>query len=348
MTLELNTQSNIQGFIPQMLYHMDEMCKDHVEKMQSIKDPEFDTSKVDSVLSKGLWYSTEYCQALEKFNQKNRLNWMIKNGVPFHGYMPKTFIPIEDSILPTKRKIYQYKISKDVTPSAALESIQNSICLIGCATVMDIAVYRTLQDLLGKKRFDLLFAGDSSTPLQLGTDDNPCKRLFKKVELRSTASLQPGDFCHFSNIQNYIAKHPFGPARGYNVICKEVDKEDAQFLALGLKPGCLATDVEKALLDGFNAPQCSEAFFIPSILSYAYGTRLLGDEKRSKELVESLKDCRLTQEQFDKMSNRDAHASIKAERRMLLSVERPDLDKIEMLVKAPLENIRKVFSCLWS
>jgi hypothetical protein len=348
LELKVNTQSNIQEFIPQMLYHMGEMCKDHAERIQSIQDPEFDISKVKSVLSKGLWYPPEYCQVLEKFNQKNRLNWMIKNGAPFHSFMPTTFTPIEDAILPTKRKLDQYKIAKDVTPSRALESIQDSICLIGCGTARDIAVYRTLQDLLGKKRFDLLFTGDSNTPLQLGTNNNSYERLFKRVELRSTASLQPGDFCHFSNIQYYVAKHPFGHARGYNAICEEANKEDSRFLALGLKPGCLATDVENALLDGFNAPQYSETFFTPSILSYVYGKTLLRDEQRSKELVESLKDCKLTQEQFDTMPNRDAHASIKAERRMLLSVERPDLDKIKMLVEAPLENIRKVFSRLSS
>lgn len=344
LELKVNAQSNTQEFIPQMLYHMGEMCKDHAERLQRIKDPEFDVSKVNSVLSKGFWYPTEYCQALEKFNQKTRLNWMIKNGAPFHGFMPKTFTPIEDSTLPTKRKLDQYKITEDVTPSAALESIQNSICLIGCGTARDIAVYRTLQDLLGKTRFDLLFASDSSTPLQLGTSDNPYTRLFKRVELLSTASLQPGDFCHFSNIQNYIAKHPFGPARGYNVIYRG----DSQFLALGLKSECLSTDVEKTLLDAFNAPQYSETFFIPPILSFTYGKTLLRDEKRSKELVESLSDCSLTQEEFDEMPNRSAHASIKAERRMLLSVERPDFDKIKMLVETPLENIREVFSRLSS
>lgn len=338
LELKVNTQSNTQEFIPQMLYHMGEICKDHAERLQSINDPKCDVSKVKNVLSKGLWYPTEYCQALEKFNQKNRLNWMIENGAPFHGFMPKTFTPIEDNSLPTNRRVDQYKIAKNVTPSVALESIQNSICLIGCGTARDIAVYRTLQDLLGKTKFDLLFASDSSTPLQLG-NDNSYKRLFKRVELLSTASLQPGDFCHFSNIQHYIAKHPFGPARGYNVICKE----DSQFLALGLKPGCLATDVEKALLDGFNAPQCPEAFFTPPILSHVYGKTLLRDEKKSKELVESLKDCGLTQAQFDEIPNRNAHAGTKAERRMLLSVTRPDLDKIKMLVETPLENIHQVF-----
>jgi hypothetical protein len=65
-------------------------------------------------------------------------------------------------------------------------------------------------------------------------------------------------------------------------------------------------------------------------------------------LVESLKDFWLTPEQFDTMPNRNIHASVKAERRMLLSVERPDLDKIKELIEAPLENIRKVFSGLSS
>jgi hypothetical protein len=191
----------------------------------------------------------------------------------------------------------------------------------------------------------LLFAGNSDTPLQFGTNiGNPYLRLFKEVELLSTDSLQPGDFCYFSNIQNYIAKHPFGPARGYNAICKAVNKEETQFLAMGLKPGCLAPDMEKTLLDEFNAPQCSEAFFTSPILSYTYEKSLLCDEKQSREFVESFKDCRLTQEEFDTMPNRKAQAFKKIERRMLLSVIRPDLDKIKMLVEAPLEKIRQVFS----
>lgn len=342
LELKVNSQPTIQEFIPQMLQHMDEICNDHIERMRSIQDPQFDTTKMNSVLSKGFWYPTQYCQALEKFKQKERVEWMIKKGAPFHGFMPKTFTPIEDASLPTKRKLDQYRITKGVLPSVALKSIQNSICLIGCGTARDIAVYRTLLDLLGEEKFDLLFASDSSTPLQLGTNDNPCKRLFKRVELLSSDTLRPGDFCHFSNIQHYIPKHPFGPTRGYNVICKG----NFQFLGLGLKPECLATDVENALLDGFNAPQYPEAFFTPPTLSYIYGKTLLRDEKRSKELVDSLKDCSLTKDQFDQMPNRDAHASIKAERRMLLLVDRPDLDKIETLVKAPLENIGKVFSSL--
>jgi hypothetical protein len=338
MTLKIKV--NTQEFIPQMLDHMGEICKDHVKRLQDIKDPECGDSKVNSILSKGLWYPTEYCQALQKFKKITRFDWMVKNGASFHGFVPETFTPIKDSDLPMKKKVDEYKIAKDVIPSVALESIQNSFCLIGCGTARDVAVYRTLQDLLGKTKFDLLFASDSSTPLQLGThDNNPYKRLFKKVQLLSTASLQPGDFCYFSNIQHYMAKHPFGPARGYNVIYKG----NSQFLGLGLKPGCLTTDIEKALLDEFNAPQYSEEFFNSKIRSYVYGKALLQDEQRSKALVHSFANYRMTQKEFDELPNCSPHASMKANRRMLLLVDRPDLDKIKMLVESPIENIRKIF-----
>lgn len=339
LALNNNITTNTQNFVSQMLYHMEEICRDHNERARIIKDPESDVSKVNSVLSKGLWYPTEYCQALEKFKQNARLNWMIKNGAPFHGFMPNTFTPIEDSTLPTKRKLFQYKIANGVLPSEALESIQNSVCLIGCDTAMDIAIYRTLQDLLGKARFDTLFASDSSTPLQLGTDNTPRRQLFKRVELLSGDSLQPGDFCHFSNIQHYVAKHPFGPARGYNVIYRG----DSQFLGLGLPLECPSTNIDKALLDSFNAPQYPETFFNPRILSYTYGKTLLCNEEQSRAFVASLSEVRLTQEEFDEMPNRQIHALKRTERRMLLSIERPDLDKIKMVVEAPLENINKIF-----
>lgn len=343
MSVELNT--NVKEFIPGMIRHMCETCRDHDERIEESKNPNLDLSAVKNLLGKGIWYPIDYCRGLEKFGQKTRFEWMIRTGATFHGMMPATFASVEDSFLPTKKKLYDFRITKEATPSAALEAIKNSPCILGCGEVRDLAVYQSLKDLLREQKFDLLFASNSATPLQIGGgNENPFRRLFKRVEVRSAASLEPGDFCHFSNIQQYIAKHPFGHARGYNVMYKEATQEGPKFLALGLKAeGCLAADVEKALLDGFNQPQESERFFNPSILSHVYGKTLLQNEEKSKAFVASFSDLTLTQEEFDELPNRLAHGGGRAERRLLLSVERPDLDKIERLSNASLSDIRKVF-----
>lgn len=338
--MSLSTQ-----FVPKMIDYMGEICKDNYERSNkvnaAIEDKSIDRTEL---LSKGIWYGVDYCKALKNFNFQDRLKWMVQTGASHHGLMPKCFTPVKDIQMAAGKKICNFKIAKGYLPSEALDSLDNSFSLLGCGEVIEISIYRSLKDILGKEKFDLLFAWNSKTPLEIGGNQDPSWLVFKKITIKSTASFQPGDFCHFLNIQLYMMKHPFGVARGYNAICSSKIDTEPKFLALGLNPEEVTIPgVEENLLDEFNKTQEENEFISQDIITFSYRNAMLRDEKKSKELVESYKDVTLTKEEFEKAPSRQAFENHPKIRRLLLPIDRPDLAKIQKLIDASLDEVRKIF-----
>ncbi len=338
--------NSVSQFNSNMIYYMGVICKGNRENVNKVCVAKNDKS-IDkkALLNNGFWYPHEYCKALKEFNFQDRLNWMVQNGNAYHGMMPKCLTQVEDVNMVMKKKLCDFKIAKECLPSDALEVIGNSLCLLGCEEVIHISMYRSLKDILGKEKFDLLFAWNSTTPLEIGGGcQNPCSRLLKQVFIKSCEQIEPGDICHFSNIQLYMMKHPFGDSRGYNAICSALIDNQPEFLAFGLdNNGVSIEGIERNLSEQCNLPQYEMEFIHPKIIAHAYTTAILRDEKKSKDLVESMKDVSLNFEVFKNEPSRQAFNNCIKIRRLVLPIDRPDLEKIQQLMDASLNDVRKVF-----
>lgn len=334
-----------ESFITNMLNHFQEMAHDTYERRC---DAETDLPQQEAIntLSKGIWYSYDYYKALKKFNQKQRSRWLVSSGASFHGYLPSTFFrPVESTILPTGRELARFKIAKNVSPSKALDCFKNSLCFLGCEEVRDVAVWKALKDALGEKKFDHLFSDSSPFPLEIGGgSQNPISRLFNTIRIQSNECIQPGDFCHFSNIQGYIPKHPAGSARGFNVICYHSSSEGKNYLGHGLNPeGVSEEGIERILWENYNADPAEEGFLAPNIWKFHFTKSLLLNEQASRSFVDSHKNSKLSWEQFQQTPSRLAFKEIASKGKLKLTIDRLDLSRIELLVKTPLENLQKVF-----
>ena len=272
----------------------------------------------------------------------------MKNGHTFHGYAPaKFFDPIPSNAYPKKREIFQFKIKEGASPSNAIKQMgRESLALLDCGSSREVAFYQALLEVLGDEKFNKLFERKSPFSLQIGTGQaNPISCLFEKVQLRSSQEIQKGDFCHMTTIQEYMAKHPAGGARGFNVICCDADAAAKKYLGLGLNPqGADREGIEKHLFNAFNAAPIEESFLIGEIWNMHFTQYMLRDEKRSRELVASLKERTVTWEEFQSAPLRNRFLHEKMEGKLALQVERPLIQRIQKLAEAPLEEVNKTFA----
>jgi hypothetical protein len=177
-----------------------------------------------------------------------------KNNTFMTGAVPKKdFSLIEDSTYPTG---YQggFILKKGKSPSEALETIRKGLTLTGCGEVCQIAHYEALLSVLGKEKFNALFAADSPTPLRIDAVNmkNPIYRLFQNTKIDGKP-IEKGTQYHFTNSRLYIMKHPTGEARGINVLCVDDTPGKEKFIGLGLDPkGETSAQIAKRLFEEYN------------------------------------------------------------------------------------------------
>jgi hypothetical protein len=339
MTSEVKTAR--PEFIHSFLQHMGQICADQQQRLQASRQ-DLTVEERTELLSKGIWYPKDYCSALEKWGFNQRLDWLVQKGRSYHGWVPKTFTHVVDKSYPLGKKTAEFQIAQGVVPSEALASLGSSPCILDCGSVISLAAYRALKDVLGEEKFNVLVASYSKTPLQIAY--LPMRKLlFKHVQLKSSRELQPGDICHITNIELIGCKKPFSHAMGYNLVCKS-NREQPELLGFGLPAeNTFVQNVEQDLLDAYNDPSDPEQFIASSVRDAVYKTSLKQDVSKSKALVDSLKTKTLTKEQFKKLPNRVLFDGQPMEGRLYLIVNTPDLEKIQRLVDASLKDVRKIW-----
>ena len=163
------------------------------------------------------------------------------------------------------------------------------------------------------------------------------------IQVENEDAIQEGDICYFSNIQDYIYKHPAGSLRGMNVMCQNAQKKI--FLGLGMSPdGVQVDDIEKALHEGFNQEPLDEGFLSPKIWKNMYSTSLYCNEEKSREFVASLKEKKISFEEFQSTQSRCEQRGIPSKDKLIFGILRPNIERINQLAQASIENIRKVYS----
>lgn len=212
--------------------------------------------KTNSDLGRGPWYANEYAALLINRNQQKRHEFFLGKGHYFHGFPPKFFNSVRKIDSPTGIEMFKYKLKQDAKPSEALAAIKmGPVSFIDCSEAVFIAMYETIQEVLGEEKFDELFSSKGATPLVI----DPA---FHRTALHQlgfiheeviTTEPQFGDVVHFGNLPLYSVKHPNGEEAGYNAICISQEDEEKKYLAFGLaSEGASEEEVNQNLLDAFN------------------------------------------------------------------------------------------------
>ena len=263
-----------------------EIAKDNAHRMDGfVKDIQ--------LLSKGVFYFTDYFNSLKEKNQTDRINYFRDRNAFFHGHTsPKHFTLADQETSPSGKKVANFVLKNGVLPSEALNAMKNGLSLLGCGEVCQIAQYAALEDILGVDKFNALFASDTPTPLMIGSQlpTNPISRLRLYLMKENPSSMQKGDLVHIENSANYAAKHVTGHAHAFNVLCADDTLGSQKFIGLGLPPEGLTHDqINALLLNEFNLPLDSFERWSPSVRHFFRGMISKSTE---------LKDMQLTPERF--------------------------------------------------
>jgi hypothetical protein len=239
---------------------------------------------MDHDLRKGFWYPKQYHDALKEGKKVGRLDWLKSRGHFFHGFLPPTYFRHSEgtseaqNCSPTE-KITEFKISKGVSPSGALDGIFSSFALVDCSNICQIAQYQAIREEIGDEKFDVLFTDRLIIGDYMPNPRNPLMRfllpchdgkdffaqMVKKKshvindpimglrDLRSEPDQIPiGARVVIQNIDSYASKHPVGSSAGFNVI----NAGEGRYYAFGISIEAVPLSVIiEFLISAYNKPR---------------------------------------------------------------------------------------------
>jgi hypothetical protein len=282
------------------------------------------------VLDAGIWYGAEYYRALSSKNPRNSINALLQKGL-FQGLAPLDVISyLKNEKSPTGYSPFTFLLKKGVKPSYALSKIEKGLSFLDCSTVVMLGLYKALLVALEEDKFDVLFASDSAFPFRLSGNSSPLSKIVEYKKIVSEEDIQVGDICYFSNVKEYVAKHPLGESRGDYVVC--VSNSPRLYIGFGLPHlGMDKNKVEKELLDCYNRDPVDLQYFDPKIINYLHAHYFPGDVQKGKALVKSFASSILSWDDFVKKPSRAEVLGHKCLGKMGLWVYRIDLDKVEKI-----------------
>ncbi|HXF28270.1 MAG TPA: hypothetical protein VN457_00340, partial [Chlamydiales bacterium] len=204
----------------------------------------------------GVWYGHEYQEFLAGKQKKMPDDYVS-------GYTNDTYFKKVDGMT--------FVLRANNAASDALESFFKGLTIADCGSVASACHYKAFLDILGKEKFNQIFAATGPYPLVIsaegfdsGIDDgilasqtiDGSKRLIGTIGNRL---VQVGEECHFGGVQWYLDKHPNGHLGGYNVICVGKNSDGKQlFLGFGFKKPLTEEEIYDLLLDGYNLERSEE------------------------------------------------------------------------------------------
>jgi hypothetical protein len=257
---------------------MEVIAEDHWKRMEGY-------SKEFSLLNTGIFYQDGFCEALQKVMQSTKsdktkkvvadlFGKLEKNGAFYHGAAPTSHftIPSDPTFFSGKVPLKYVLRDKSITPSAALRAILHpkSRVFLSCAEPCQLAFMEALLEILGEKKFNYLFAFDSSTPFFVGATPSSYEHfMYLLIEDRApTGPIQQGEWLFFQGAQVphssgrlanlYSFKHLNGCGGNWNAISKDKSSKKIEmgtYLGLGLNPkGASHTEIEETLVNEYNKP----------------------------------------------------------------------------------------------
>jgi len=331
-------------FVSHCIAHQHRMVSNSNKHFYEDIPPEY-----EKMLSSGIWYGAAYYRVLNHFQKTDLIKQWVASGAFFHGYLSEEyFLRIPDPKSPTGIRVNSFRIKEGQAPSAILDKIEKGMSFLECGIFCTLSVYKALCDVLTPEKFDHLFAADSPFPFHLSGDQfSPIQHLLVKHKINAEKDVRKGDICYFSNIKEYIAKHPVGLSRGFQVVCSQDNPH--RFIGFGLGSVFESVELDKSQVEcelwwDFNEVPIDEGFHSSKVWNYLYSFYFDGDYKKGRKLVASYRDKEISWEDFQKQPPRLKTLGMPAEGKMGLWVYRPSAERIQMLVDAPMDKVREVFA----
>jgi hypothetical protein len=289
---EKNKGFFLEPLIPLFCKEMQNLCKDYNNRL---KNPE-------KQFDKGFWYAPDYYRSLKNTDQEKKLYRWITNKAFFHGHLStEHFFHLKNPHNLTGKELYSFGIKKGIKPSEALESLEKELSFIDCGILACLGLYKALRIFLGEEAFNsrykdsLALSGSFGNPLP-----EPLSSLLTYTPIKDAQEIKKGDICYFSNIKDYIIKHPVGESRGQYVVCCEENPH--KYWGFGLsEEGSDEKILSLEFLDCYNREPLDEGYYPPSFWKTLYRNYLLQDEEKNRDLIASQKNRQLDLELFEKM-----------------------------------------------
>lgn len=201
-------------------------------------------------LRQGVFYPNEHYAALLKHTDRGSealRGLLVCQGSYFFGQPPTRALTLTNTPPhPAGKNPLMFTLKPDTTPSDALDAVIEGLTITDCANACDIAYYAGLRAVIGREKFDYIFAADGPAPFLL-CDYAPKNPLL--VFKQDGGPIEPGSRIYVSNVSLYPTKHLKGEANGHWLLCSG----DDTFSTLGLLDASLE-EVCDALLQEFNKP----------------------------------------------------------------------------------------------
>jgi len=303
----INTNSTVHEFV-----HF------QAKAIQALK-----TNNAEKNLDKGIWFPTEYLDALQAAGQQKRVDWVKDNNLCQKGYIrSKCLERIKD-------KEFVFVAKTGVAASKALKEITEGLALLECGTALQLSLWIALKDYIGFDNFDT-FLSLPGNPLYLQHGAYILSVLYQEVKIQGEEEILPGDLCYFKNISKYPQKHPIGSAIGYNTVCvlasdRSEKKDEAKFMGFDLRvDGSSSSEIESDFFEEYNKKPRDPSGYFPEALA-----------KQKQSSIQNI----LTWEEFQQERSEDKNG---VSGRLILKVRRPRLDRIEQLKAASPNEIGKL------
>lgn len=283
----------------------------------------FNVDNSKKSLEKGVWYPTEYFDALIIAQQNPRADWMKTKNVCRRGHLfNKSFKQLD-------ARNFTFVAITDAVASEALKQVSEGVALLECATALQLSQWMGLKEYIGEEKFNVLLSQPKElfSPLYLQGGAYILGSLYQKTKIRGEEEVLPGDICYFKNITKYFQKHPFGLAQGYNTICvqafdKRVSKSQAKFMGFGLaEEGNSSSEIDAIFLKEYNKESLDPHYYLSTA--------------EAEKINDSTLRNTLTCEEFQKEPTEE-NGSIQ---RLTLEVQRLRLDRLEKLKKVASDQI---------
>lgn len=305
-----------------------EISADNVNRMENYP-------KDLSLLNSGIFYGNEYYKILKATNQIPRLNYFKNSGSFYHGYAStQHFFMVPDAKAPSKVIGSLQVLKKEVEASSALKALREKLSFLGCGECCQLAGLEAIKHIWGEKKFNVLFAADSPTPLKIKFDcmENAFLNLivFEQDKNISLETIFKGDIVFFKNTPLYSWKHVNGEAAGYVTICCDDTPGNKKFTTLGLKPeGMTYLEIKEQFLKELNDDPIGM-----EILSKEVTERLAAKiTSESLEKIQSFANTKWTMEEFEKNQGG-----------LIFSKLKFNIRRIAQIKNSSIEEARKLFS----
>lgn len=228
----------------------------------------------------GVWYPSVHYQAVRSLGNEQSALKKHFSDLSAHacGYVPRNFFThiVDSGNHAFKgRRIMHFMLGEGAIPSEAMKAAKEGLSVIDCGVACQIARYGALLDVLGERKFNILFGSsprgqrmnigykvdDHLQPMQYFVDfTRAAKEAVYRFQLNSNPEkitgeignrpIALGQMVEIRGVLTHRQKHPWKANSGYNLFCSDDTPGNQQFIGLGIKGS--EKELNAHLLNSYN------------------------------------------------------------------------------------------------